>query len=104
MQISFVNSICTSKGGTHVNFVAEMVSKHLATAIEKKNKGGTKVSNNQIKNHLCVFVNCLVNNPTFDSQTKDHLTNRKSQFKNECKISEKLPSGSYEWNTVKITV
>lgn len=90
MQVSFVNSICTSKGGTHVNFVAEMISKHLATAIEKKNKGGTKVSNNQIKNHLCVFVNCLVENPTFDSQTKDHLTNRKAQFKNECKISDKF--------------
>lgn len=90
MQISFANSICTSKGGTHVNFVAEMISKHLAIAIEKKNKGGTKVSNNQIKNHLCVFVNCLVSNPTFDSQTKDHLTNRKSQFKNECKLSDKF--------------
>jgi len=90
MQISFVNSICTSKGGTHVNFVADLISKHLTAAIEKKNKGGTKVSNNQIKNHLCVFVNCLVSNPTFDSQTKDHLTNRKSQYKNECKLSDKF--------------
>eukprot|EP00531_Pseudo-nitzschia_arenysensis_P017060 CAMPEP_0116147982 /NCGR_PEP_ID=MMETSP0329-20121206/18076_1 /TAXON_ID=697910 /ORGANISM="Pseudo-nitzschia arenysensis, Strain B593" /LENGTH=1429 /DNA_ID=CAMNT_0003644009 /DNA_START=85 /DNA_END=4370 /DNA_ORIENTATION=- len=90
MQISFVNAICTSKGGTHVNFVADMITKNLATAIEKKNKGGTKVSNNQIKNHLCVFVNSLVNNPTFDSQTKDHLTNRKTQFKNECKLSDKF--------------
>ncbi len=90
MQISFVNAICTSKGGTHVNYVADIISKSLATAIEKKNKGGTKVSNNQIKNHLCVFVNSLVSNPTFDSQTKDHLTNRKTQFKNECNLSDKF--------------
>ena len=72
MQISFVNAICTSKGGSHVNFVADKIAKYLATVIEKKNKGGTKISNTQIKNHLCIFVNCLVNNPTFDSQTDHH--------------------------------
>lgn len=90
MQVSFVNSICTYKGGNHVTFVAEKISKHLVTAIEKKNKGGTKITNAQIKNHLCVFVNCLVSNPTFDSQTKDSLTNRKTQFKGQCELSDKF--------------
>jgi DNA topoisomerase-2 len=27
-QVSFVNAICTSKGGTHVNYVADQVVKH----------------------------------------------------------------------------
>jgi len=92
IQISFVNSICTSKGGTHVSFVADKIAKSLAAAIAKKNKGGTKITNNQIKNHLCIFVNCLVENPTFDSQTKDHLTNRKNCFKQECELSDKFLS------------
>jgi DNA topoisomerase-2 len=32
----------------------------------------------------------LVANPTFDSQTKDSLTNRKQCFKNECSLSDKF--------------
>eukprot|EP00536_Pseudo-nitzschia_multiseries_P013725 jgi/Psemu1/320513/estExt_fgenesh1_pm.C_6050001 len=90
MQISFVNSICTYKGGSHVTYVADKVAKSLVSAIEKKNKGGTKITNAQIKNHLCVFVNCLVNNPTFSSQTKECLTNRKSDFNNKCNLSDKF--------------
>jgi DNA topoisomerase-2 len=37
-------------------------------------------------------VNCLVNNPTFDSQTKDFLTTRQKQFKdkNECDLPDKF--------------
>jgi DNA topoisomerase-2 len=73
-----------------VSFVADKIAKSLAKAIEKKNKGGTKISNNQIKNHLCIFVNALVENPTFDSQTKDHLTNRKNCYKDECELSDKF--------------
>lgn len=60
--------------------------------IEKKNKGGSKISKQQVKNHLCIFVNCLVDNPTFDSQTKDFLTTRPKQFKDnkECELSDKF--------------
>lgn len=90
IQISFVNAICTYKGGSHVNFVADKIANYLAKIIEKKNKGGVKINNRQIKNHLCIFINCLVENPTFDSQTKDALTNRPKQFANECDISEKF--------------
>lgn len=60
--------------------------------IEKKNKGGAKITKQQVKNHLCIFVNCLVDNPTFDSQTKDNLTTRPKQFKDnkECELSDKF--------------
>lgn len=42
-----------------------------------------------IRSHIFVFVNCLVINPTFDSQTKETLTLRPSAFGSVCNISEK---------------
>jgi DNA topoisomerase-2 len=82
----------TNRRGSHVNYVGDMIATHLMKTVEKKNKGGTKITKQQIKNHLCIFVNCLVENPTFDSQTKDFLTTRAKQFKDnkECELPEKF--------------
>jgi len=89
-QISFVNSICTSKGGQHCNFIADQISKSLAgnTKIKKAGKGGKEIKPAQIKNQLCVFVNCLIENPAFDSQTKENLTTRSKDFGSKPKLSE----------------
>ena len=89
-QISFVNAICTSKGGNHVNMIAEQIATHLQGTIKKKNKGGAAVKPTQIKNHLCIFVNCLVDNPVFDSQTKEFLSLQKKSFGSTCKLSDKF--------------
>ena len=89
-QVSFVNAICTSKGGGHVNYIADKIGSHLVKTIKKKNKGGTDIKPSQIKNHLCIFVNCLVENPTFDSQTKECLTSRPKQFGSVCELSDKF--------------
>uniref|UniRef100_A0A7S3VBL7 DNA topoisomerase 2 n=1 Tax=Chaetoceros debilis TaxID=122233 RepID=A0A7S3VBL7_9STRA len=89
-QVSFVNAISTSKGGEHVNYIADQVSKRLAATIEKKNKGGVPVKPTQIKNYLSIFVNTLVANPSFDSQTKEFLTTKKSKFGSTCVLTEKF--------------
>jgi DNA topoisomerase-2 len=78
-QISFANSICTTKGGTHVNMMADQITKHVLEAINKKNKGAA-VKPAQVKNHMWIFVNALIENPTFDSQTKETLTLPSSKF------------------------
>jgi len=78
-HVSFANSISTIKGGTHVNCVADQVAKALQTTITKKNKAAT-VKPQQIKNHMWIFVNALIENPTFDSQTKETLTLPASKF------------------------
>jgi len=88
-QVSFVNSINTSKGGEHVNAIATMVAKKLILKLKKKKKD-LKITESQIKNHLCIFVNCLIENPSFDSQTKDCLTTRKSNFGSKCELSDKF--------------
>lgn len=79
-QISFVNSIATTKGGKHVDYVADMVVKNLAESIKKKNKNGVEMKPALIKNHMWLFVNCLVVNPTFDSQTKEFMTLQSSKL------------------------
>ena len=38
-QVSFVNSIATSKGGTHVNHVADQVVDRVLEHLKKKHKG-----------------------------------------------------------------
>ncbi len=88
-QVSFVNSICTTKGGCHVNYIADQISSKLMTIVKKKNKG-QEVKANQIKNHLAVYVNSLIVNPAFDSQTKECLTTKASAFGSTCVLSEKL--------------
>ena len=89
-QISFVNSICTSKGGGHVNYICDQITAHLVKTVKRKNKGGADIKAGVIKNHLCIFVNCLVENPTFDSQTKDFCTSKKGKFGSECNVSDKF--------------
>ncbi|KAI6022572.1 type II DNA topoisomerase [Pisolithus marmoratus] len=86
-QVSFANSIATTKGGTHVNLIADQIAKNLITAITKKNKGAT-VKPAQIKNHMWIFVNALIENPTFDSQTKETLTLTASKFGTKPSLSE----------------
>lgn len=86
-QVSFVNSINTYKGGTHVQYIADQIVSELVDAVKKKNKAAP-VKPFQVKNHLFVFVNCLIENPTFDSQTKENMTLRQSAFGSKCEIGE----------------
>ncbi len=90
-QISFVNAIATTKGGGHVDYVVNLLTKRLQAAAKKKNKGSKDVVKPaQVKNHLSVFVNCLVANPTFDSQTKENMTKKPSTFKKDVVLSDQF--------------
>jgi len=37
-QVSFVNSICTTKGGTHVDYITEQIVKKIIEKVAAKNK------------------------------------------------------------------
>jgi len=85
-QVSFVNSICTTKGGQHVNYIADQVTQHLVKAVTRKNKSA-KVRPHQVKHHLTVFVRALIENPAFDSQTKETLTTVPARFGSAATVS-----------------
>jgi DNA topoisomerase-2 len=55
--------------------------------IKKKNKAAP-VKPFQVKNYMWIFVNALIENPAFDSQTKDTLTLKSSAFGSKCELSE----------------
>ncbi|KAM0671935.1 DNA topoisomerase 2 [Ordospora colligata] len=82
-QVSFVNGICTTKGGSHVNHVVERLVEPIIESILKKEKG-LVIKPFLVKSSMFVFINCLIENPAFDSQTKENLTLRASAFGSKC--------------------
>jgi DNA topoisomerase-2 len=86
MSVSFINGICTFKGGKHVDHIISQVTRKLQEYIEKKKK--VKVNLTSIKEQLILFLRCDVENPAFDSQTKDYLNTPYSKFGSICNVSD----------------
>ena len=87
-QVSFVNGIFTAKGGKHVEYILGQIVRKLTAYILQKKKVDVKPST--IKEQLMLFVRCDVENPTFDSQTKDHMTTPVAKFGSSCDVSDKF--------------
>ena len=86
-QVSFVNSIATTSGGTHVNYIADQICNALLADLNKKRKGHS-LKLNHIRNHIFIFVNCFIDNPAFTSQTKEQMTTKVSAFGSKCVLSD----------------
>ena len=87
-QISFVNGIFTQKGGKHVDYLVNQIVRKITAFIKTKKNIDVKPS--AIKEQLMIFVNCTIENPAFDSQTKDYLNTAISNFGSTCEISDKF--------------
>jgi DNA topoisomerase-2 len=55
-----------------------------------KQKKKVDVKPNTIKEQLFLFVRCVIENPSFDSQTKDYMNTPVSSFGSSCEISDKF--------------
>ena len=86
IQVSFVNGICTFKGGKHVEYITGQIVRKLCDYIEKKKK--IKVNGNAIKEQLILFLRCDIENPSFDSQTKDYMNTPSAKFGSSCSVSD----------------
>jgi len=87
-QVSFVNGIYTSKGGKHVEYILNQITRKMVDYIDKKKK--VKVNPNSIKEQLILFLRCDIENPAFDSQTKDFMNTPSSKFGSKCDVSDKF--------------
>lgn len=101
-QVSFVNSIATTKGGRHVDHVSEQIVANIIEVVKKKEKkGGVGIRPFQVKNHVWLFVNALIENPTFDSQTKENMTLQPKSFGSKCSLSEKFMNSASKCGIVE---
>lgn len=80
-HVSFVNSVNTFSGGTHVKLLYRQINKFFA--IEKRGAWMQK--------YYMLMINCTVVNPTFGSQIKDTLTTRENDFEGRNASTKKYP-------------
>lgn len=85
---SFVNGIYTSKGGKHVDLITKQLTSGITGFINKKHK--KQIPENYIKNYLKVFVNSIIEDPSFDSQSKERLITTQSKFGSKPIINDKF--------------
>ena len=86
-QVSFVNSVETKDGGTHVDYILNQIVEWIREKIKKKHKVDLKPS--ELRNHFCLFVQSDIVNPAFSSQTKEKLITETRDFGSRFEISEK---------------
>jgi len=83
-QISFVNSMATYSNGTHVDYIQNMIFKQINLQLKKKD---FKLTNEMIKSNITLFVDAIIENPEFNSQTKEQLKIPNSQFGSKCELT-----------------
>jgi len=98
-QVSFVNGISTTKGGKHVEFILGQITRKLSALIEKKKK--VVVSANTIKEQLILFVRSDIENPSFDSQTKECMNSPPNKFGSTCVVCDSFIEKLYKIGIVE---
>lgn len=87
-QISFINSVETYQGGTHVDYVTNQIISKLRDYFKKKHKLEVKPA--EIRSHIRIFISANINRPKFSSQTKENLVSPASEWKTTWTISDKF--------------
>ncbi len=91
-HISVINGIYTRKGGSHIDHIVNTIVAPYKEAIKKEHKI-KKWNNSMITKYLFILVRLSVDNPSFDSQAKETLT-EPSTF--DIKIPDKFIKKVYE--------
>lgn len=86
--ISFVNSVETKDGGTHVNNITFQIIQYLREKIKKKYRVDVKPTD--LKQHIFLFIDATIINPAFSSQTKEKLITEPKDFGSTHELSEKI--------------
>ena len=94
-HVSFVNGICTTKGGSHVDHVSGILANGIIDDMAKK----IKLRPQQVKNAFFVFVKSTLVNPSFSSQVKSECTLKPQDFGSKFE-----PSKTFIKNILKTSI
>ncbi|KAF4321418.1 hypothetical protein BBO99_00001229 [Phytophthora kernoviae] len=89
VQVSFVNGMSALRGGSHVGYVGDQICRRIADFVNRKYPE-LSVTTAQVKPHMALFINCQIENPTFDSQMKEYMSSRPPTYGSTCVLSERL--------------
>lgn len=95
--VSFVNSVETYDGGTHVDYVINPIVIQLREHFKKKYKLELKPS--ELKQQLQLFVSANINRPKFSSQTKSNMISESKDYK-----SKWVPSDAFMKKVLKSSI
>lgn len=83
-NIAFVNgALCCN--GTHIKIIQKQIVDKILEYCKKNEM--ELITEKDVIQRMTLFINCSVKNPTYDSQTKECLTNKLSAF--DLKLSDK---------------
>lgn len=87
-HVSYVNSTPSFDGGTHIDYVSDKIVDAVREKIEKATK--QKIKPADIKNNLVILLDCNINNPRYNSQTKEKLITQPKDFGSQFTLDEKF--------------
>lgn len=87
-QINFVNSTNVFQGGTHIDGLMNTIVAGIREHVKKKTKQDIKPSD--IKNHFFLMGTFTINNPRYNSQTKEFLQTPVKDFGMSMDVSDKV--------------
>ena len=87
-QVSFANSTDTYDGGTHVDYIMGQIIAQLRDFFMKKHK--VDIRPGELKNHMFLFLDSTIINPSFSSQTKEKLITEAKDFGSTFEVPNKL--------------
>lgn len=87
-QINFVNSTNVFQGGTHIDALMNTIVSGIRDHVKKKTKQDIKPSD--IKNHFFLMGTFTINNPRYNSQTKEFLQTPVKDFGMTLDVPDKV--------------
>ena len=107
-RVSFVNNMWTRNGGVHAEASFKAVTSGILDVVNGTDKKASKKKKDvnkpkapkltlaDVKKHVSLFVNCWIEDPIFDSQSKNELKAPTPKIS----IDEKILNGIMKWDLV----